>query len=155
MRLHSRAALLPVVALILSIGAAACSRDAANRDSTNVAGGTVDSGLASTVRVADVELGKGVGSDGSVRDLTDDFGVNDTVVVAVKTTGTASGARLTARWTFQDNQVVSEDSRTISPRGDAWTEFHVSKAGGWPKGNYKVQVLLNGNQVDSKDFEVK
>ena len=152
MRLHSRIALVPVVAIALL---AACSRDAGRSDSAQVAGGSVDTSLAPTIRVADVELGKGVDGDGSVRDLTDDFGVNDTVVVAVRTTGAASNARLMARWLFQDTTLVSEDSRTIAPTGDAWTEFHASKPGGWPKGNYKVRILLNGAELSSKDFEVK
>jgi hypothetical protein len=147
---------MAVAALVLVAGTTACSgENRAEYDSGRVAGGTVDSGLANNFRVTDVELGKGLDSDGSVRDVTDDFGVNDTIYVAVKTSGMASDARLTARWTFQNNQLVSEDARTIAPRGDAWTEFHVAKAGGWPKGNYKVAILLNGNEVESEEFEVK
>ena len=145
-----------VAALLIAGGSTACAgEDRAGYDSARVAGGTVDSGLAANLRVTEVELGKGLDADGSVRDVTDDFGVNDTIYVAVKTTGTASGARLSARWTFQDNQVVSEDARTIAPRGDAWTEFHVSRPGGWPKGTYKVAILLNGNEVETEEFEIK
>jgi hypothetical protein len=154
--MRSTSRLLAAAALMLATATVACKgEDRAEYDSARVAGGTVDSGLASNLRVADVELGKGKDTDGSVRDVTDDFGANDTIYVAVRTTGTSSDARLTARWTFQDNQVVSEDSRTIAPTADAWTEFHVSKAGGWPKGNYKVAILLNGQEVESEDFEVK
>ena len=156
MRLHFRIALLPVAAFVLAASTTACNRDDTSAyDTSRVSGGTVDTGMGATLRVAEVELGRGIDADGSVRDATDDFGVNDTVVVAVKTTGMAPSARLTARWTFQDNQIVSEDSRTIASRGDAWTEFHVAKPGGWPKGNYKVQILLNGNEVETEEFEVK
>jgi hypothetical protein len=153
MRIH---ALAPVAALVLALGSAACTADTVDRDTTTVAGGNVDTGMGMALRVAEVELGKGLDTaDMSVRDETDDFGVNDTISVAVKTSGRASDARLTARWTFQDGQLVREDHRTLSPTGDAWTIFQVSKESPWPKGNYKVAILLNGNQVESKDFEVK
>ena len=66
----------------------------------------------------------------------------------------ASGATLTARWTYGDGQVVDESSQTISPTGPAMTEFHVSKASGWPKGDYKVSIMLDGHEVQSKDFKV-
>jgi hypothetical protein len=157
MRLPFRTAAAPIAALLLSLAAGACARaeDATVRDTGRVAGGTVDTGLTSNLRVTEVELGKALDTDGSVRDDTDDFGVNDTIYVAVKTTGTARDARLTARWTFQDGQLVSEDSRTIAATADAWTEFHVSRPGGWPKGNYKVAILLDGREVESEDFEVK
>jgi hypothetical protein len=35
------------------------------------------------------------------------------------------------------------------------TEFHISKPGGWPKGKYKVEILLNGVAAETEDFEVK
>ena len=65
-----------------------------------------------------------------------------------------SGATLTARWTYGDGQVVDETSQTISPTGPAMTEFHVSKASGWPAGDYKVSIMLDGRELESKDFKV-
>jgi hypothetical protein len=145
---------LVLAALVLATTAACARGDNTATDSLQrVDSGRLDSNLVS-LRVTEVELGKALDADGSVRDDTDDFNVNDTIYVAVKTSGTANEARLMARWTFQDGQVVSEDSRTIAPRGDAWTEFHVSKPGGWPKGNYKVTILLNGTEVESEDFDI-
>jgi hypothetical protein len=158
MRLHmclaSRLVLAPAAALLLAVAAACARDDTATVDTSRVAGGTVDTGIAATLRVTEVELGKALDADGSVRDDTDDFGVNDTIYVAVRTSGTASNARLSARWTYQDGQVVSEDARTISARGDAWTEFHVSKPGGWPKGTYRVAILLDGREVETEEFEI-
>jgi hypothetical protein len=43
----------------------------------------------------------------------------------------------------------------ISPTGPAVTEFHLSKPDGWPVGNYRIEVLLNGTQAATKSFEVK
>jgi len=57
--------------------------------------------------------------------------------------------------TYQDGQVVDESSRNISATGDDFTEFHISKPTGWPKGKYTVQILLNGAPVESEEFQVK
>jgi hypothetical protein len=109
------------------------------------------------VRVTEVDLGRSIGADKRINDnaATDDFGRNDTIFASVATDGNASGASLTARWTYQDGQVVDESSQTVAGSGPAVTEFHISKPDGWPVGKYKVEIRLNGQTVESKDFEVK
>ena len=74
---------------------------------------------------------------------------------AVSTTGTASNATLGAKWTYQDGQTVNDSSQTIAPAGPAVTTFHISKPDGWPAGNYKVEISLDGKSVSSKDFTVQ
>ena len=64
-------------------------------------------------------------------------------------------ATVMARWTFEDGQVVQESSQAIAPAGDAYTEFHISKASGLPKGKYKVEVFLDSKSAGTKEFEVK
>ena len=50
---------------------------------------------------------------------------------------------------------MDERSETISPTGDAYTEFHIVKPSGWPKGKYTLHVLLDGTEVQTKDVTVK
>jgi hypothetical protein len=51
--------------------------------------------------------------------------------------------------------VVNEDPpQTIMPTGPATTEFHVSKPGGWPAGEYQVEVFLDDKTVGKKTFTV-
>ena len=109
---------------------------------------------ATALRVSEVETGKAIGADKSLTDDADDFGVRDTIYVAVKTEGAGSGT-LAAKWTYQDGQTVEESSQSISPTADAWHEFHIQKATAWPAGNYKVEITLNGAPAGSKDFEIK
>jgi hypothetical protein len=158
MRFDTRSTRVQLLALALAIGAAACAKkDEATTD--NVAGGAVDTtGAVATpaaFKVSDVKLGKSLNTDKTIKDNADDFGVRDTIYASVKTEGSATGATLTARWTFQDNQVVEEQSQTINATGDAITEFHIMKATAWPKGNYKLAILLNGTEVETEDFEIK
>ena len=50
---------------------------------------------------------------------------------------------------------MNESSETIAPTGAATTAFHISKPDGWPTGNYKVEISLDGKVVATKDFSVK
>ena len=106
------------------------------------------------VKISSVQLGRHVGADKRVTAEQDDFTPRDTIYASVLTSGSAPSATVVARWTFQDGQVVKEDSRSIAPNGNEATEFHISKPSGWPKGKYKLTVSVGGS-TDSKDFEVK
>lgn len=106
-------------------------------------------------RVVGVELGNALKSDNRVTQAMSSFGVNDVIYVAVMTEGNSPSAAVTARWTYEDGQPVNETTRTVVLNGPATTEFHVSKPGGWPTGNYKVEVLLNGASARTAQFDVR
>ena len=144
-----------LTAAVLAVSAlSACSKK------EKVSGGDVTPSAAapapaaSTVSVVDIDVGKAI-ANAKVTDKTNDFKGTDTVYASVHTTGNAPAATVMARWTFEDGQVVNESSQSIAPNGDAYTEFHISKPGGLPKGKYKVEVFLDTKSAGSKDFEVK
>lgn len=144
-RLTTRAAAFAFV-----IATLACGRDE-TADTTTAGGAVADA----AIEIAEVDLGKGIQADRTIRDETDDFAPRDTVYASVRTTGTAENQTLTARWTFQDGQVVDERTETISPMGEAHTEFHISQPNGLPAGNYTLVILLNNVEKERKEFEVK
>jgi hypothetical protein len=75
--------------------------------------------------------------------------------VSITTEGSGPSATVTARWTYEDGQVVDESRQDIGPTtGATVTEFHLSRAEGWPTGGYKVEVLLNGASARTRDFKV-
>ena len=154
MRPYIRASLLAALVLV-----AACKKDRTDDTAGGTAAGTVEQQTlpASTLRVTEVDLGRTLQGDSALADETDDFRPSDAIHALVRHSGTATGATLTARWTFQDGQVVDERTETISTTGTGthFTHFTISKPSGFPKGNYKLQILLNGQAVESKDFEVK
>jgi hypothetical protein len=157
-RTNSRAVAI-ATALILAGTLAACKKkdETTLTDTTSL--GTTTATVAmdtAPIRVSDVQVGKSVGTDKKVGNQTTEFGVRDTMYVAVVTEGAAKDAKVTAKWTFNGTQVVKESSQTISPTGgETVTEFHVDKKSAWPKGKYKVDVSLNGVAAGSKDLEVK
>ena len=107
------------------------------------------------VRVSGIEVGRALGASKVIADKTSEFRPSDTIYLSVETDGTAPRTTLAARWTYQDGQVVKEQSEAIAPAGNAHTEFHIAKPDGWPAGKYTVAVSLNGAAAGSKDFVVK
>lgn len=105
--------------------------------------------------VQTIEVGKSIGADKRVTAPTASFGRRDTIYVSVATEGAAPSKSISAKWTFQDGQVVKEQSEAIAPTGPAATEFHISKPKPWPVGKYKVEIAVDGAAAGSKDFEVK
>src|SRR5688572_23978778 len=108
-----------------------------------------------TVEVEHVKVGNAIGSNKVIVDEKDEFLPNETIYVSVETEGTAPQATVTARWLYGDNQVIEETSQQIVPADAVATEFHVQKPDGWPTGEYKVEILLNGEKVATEGFEVK
>ena len=104
------------------------------------------------VTVSDVQLGTAVGADNRVSAPATSFAGTDTIHASVATDG--AGGDLTARWTFQDGQVVDTQDKTI-PAGAQVTDFSISKPDGWPAGKYKLEVLNNGMVVQTREFDIK
>jgi hypothetical protein len=109
----------------------------------------------SAPRLTSIDLGTSIGPDRKIVNETDTFGPRDTIYVAVNTTGDQPNATLTARWSFEDGQVVDSTSHAVQLAGDATTEFHIAKATRWPVGKYKVEVFLNGDKLGEEEFEIK
>ena len=108
------------------------------------------------VAVTDVSLGKSIGPDKKVQTPTDTFAPKDTIFISVSTDGTAPAAVIHAKWTFQDGQTVKDDSRTVALAGPGVTEFSIQKPDGWPKGNYKVEIMVEGGPpATTKTFRVQ
>ncbi len=115
--------------------------------------------MAPAASVTSVDLGKSIGADMTVDAPTTTFAPTDTIyaVVATSTSDPTASVpgKLTARWSFEDGQVVNEESKDLSLSGTGDTEFHISKPDGFPAGKYTVAISMDGNVVQSKGFEVK
>jgi hypothetical protein len=143
-----------LVPLAFALVTFACKKQEATPVDTGTTMAPAPAPAPAALHVSGVETGKGLNADKTIKDDAHDFGVRDTIYASVKTEGAGSG-KLSAKWTYQDGKVVNESSQDISPTGDAYTEFHITKASPWPKGNYKVDIMLDGAPVGSKDFTVK
>jgi uncharacterized protein YfaS (alpha-2-macroglobulin family) len=147
-----------VLVLALLPGVWACGRDDADVDTQT--GAETRPGVEATrdaVRVTDVNLGTALGPDNRIASGTgtDTFRPTDTVYASVATEGTATNSTLTARWTYQDGQVVDETTQTISAAGASVTEFHISMPDGLPPGRYQLELLLNGQSSERRSFTIQ
>lgn len=102
-----------------------------------------------------VELGNAIGPDSRVTTATAVFGKTDTIYASVNTSGAAAaGNNLNAKWSYQDGQTVHTEDRAMEG-ADTLYEFHIQNPKGWPVGKYKVEVTLDGGQLQTREFEVK
>jgi len=117
--------------------------------------------MPATASVNSIDLGNAVGADMRVTAPMSTFSPKDATIYAAVSTGTSDPAasvagKLGAKWTHVDSgQVVHEESKDITFAGDGMTDFQISKPDGWPTGKYKVEVSLDGNVVQTREFEVK
>ena len=116
--------------------------------------------MAATASVNSVDLGNAVGADMRVTAPMSTFAPKDTIYAAVST-GTSDPAasvagKLGAKWTHVDSsQTVHEETKDLTLAGDGVTDFQISKPDGWPTGKYKVEIMLDGAVVQTREFEVK
>jgi hypothetical protein len=155
MKRHGSIVLLGVAAALVAV--VACGRS--QEKSTSAPGSDTPApnspaAPAASVSVVAVTLGSAVGSDKKVSAASETFAPTDTIYASVDTQGAAASASLSARWTYEDGQTVHEEMQTIAPTGPATTEFHMSKPDGWPKGGYKVEIMLDGVPVRTASFRV-
>ena len=114
----------------------------------------------STAMVSGVDLGNAVGADMRVTAPMTSFATTDTIYAAVATntsdpTATVPG-KLGVKWTHVDSgQTVHEETKDITFSGDGVTNFQISKPDGWPAGKYRVEILLDGTTVQTREFDVR
>jgi hypothetical protein len=104
--------------------------------------------------VVGVDLGPSIGADKRVTAPSTTFGRRDTIYASVNTVGSGNG-NLAAKWTYQTGQVVDSSVQPLAATGPAQTEFHIAKRGGWPAGNYRVEIFLDGKPTTTKEFQIK
>ena len=111
-------------------------------------------GAPAAVSFSSMELGSAVDANHKVLTSSHMFAPKDTIYASVDTMGNGS-ATLAVKWTYQDGQIVHEDNKTLDAMGPETTAFMISKPSGFPAGDYKVEISLDGKPVTSKDFSIK
>ena len=110
-------------------------------------------GCGSDLRVGTIQLGRSLNNDKTVASHTTTFTPTETVYVAVITAGAGSGT-IGVRWEYE-GRVMGEPKKEVSYQGGEATEFHLQSAGGFPVGDYSVEVFLNGQSAGKRTFRVE
>jgi hypothetical protein len=111
-------------------------------------------GAAAHIQVTEVSLGTEVGLDKKVSAPREVFAPEDTIYASVVTEGRSTDTLLGARW-LQGETVIQEIAQAIAPDGTAASEFHISKPGGFARGTYAVEILVEGRPVQKRRFTVQ
>ena len=107
----------------------------------------------SPLRVTTIQTGKSLNSDKSVGTHTTRFKPDDTMFASVLTDGPGTGT-IGVRWRF-GGRVVSEETKEVSYRDHAATEFHIQNSSGFPVGEYTVEVLVDGDSFATRSLRVE
>ena len=110
-------------------------------------------GAGERLHVTSIQLGRSLNADSTVAGHTTTFEPDATVYLAVLTDGVGSGT-IGVRWMYRGH-VMGEPKREVSYRDAAATEFHLQSAGGFPPGEYSVEVFLDGRPVGTREFRVE
>ncbi len=154
-KLRSRLCVSLLATTALAVACGDNDRAETAADTTAALTEATDTAAARTApEVVQVSIGRTLDREGLIAEPADSFGVHDTVYAVVRSRG-AGHLDLKAVWRYEDGQVVTESARSIEPKADANTEFHLVKAMPWPSGDYAVEILAEGRSVDMKQFRIR
>lgn len=105
--------------------------------------------------VQKVSLGTAADANNRIATSMTTFKRTDPIVVAVDTMGTAQNAQVTGKLVFQDGQTAGEETATLNTTGAQSTAMTFNNANGWPAGNYKAEIWVNGQLANTATFTVQ
>ena len=105
------------------------------------------------LQMANLQVGRALNQDRSISSITTLFKPNETVYVSVQTSAAGKGV-ISVKWKF-GSKLIDEPSKKVDYDGPASTEFHLQNSGGFPPGDYSVDVFIDGVQVGTRAFKVE
>jgi hypothetical protein len=103
--------------------------------------------------LTNIQIGRSLNQDGSVASITTLFKPSETIYVSVQT-GAGKGV-IGVKWKY-GSKVVGEPTKSVDYNsGPKSTEFHLQNSGGFPPGDYSVDVFIEGVQVGTRAFKVE
>ena len=107
------------------------------------------------LRLANVMIGKRLGSENRIAEPTFQFAPTDTVYVSVGLQGAPAEAQIGARWLAQGGKTLDSTTQPITAGEQGNKEFHLVPEKGWAPGTYMVMLSLNGDSAEAKTFAVR
>lgn len=104
------------------------------------------------LELANIQTGRSLNPDRSIASITTLFKPGETIYVSVQTKAAGKGT-IGVRWKYQ-GRVIDEPSKQVDYNGPASTEFHMQNSGGFPEGDYAVDIMIDGKEVATRNFRV-
>ncbi len=167
--LSSRWSKLAAACLVAALLVSCQKGPASNADGSAAAGGTVDgSGVdASSVsatqpppdlgdfKIVSVLLGSSIDAERIVVGDAESFAPKDKIHASVLSSGAHDGLRLSVKWLAPDGSVVAETEQALAPTTATATTFSIANPSGWPVGEYRLLVAVNGSTLQTRTFKVE
>jgi hypothetical protein len=105
--------------------------------------------------VSDVNVGHQLGADGAIAAGQDGkhFMPGDPIYIAFKTGTAPAGTNVEIDWLGPQDQKLGTDTKQIAA-GDTMMSFAAKKTSGWGLGDYRADLLVNGQKVDTEHFSI-
>jgi hypothetical protein len=113
----------------------------------------VAAGCSEPLTIQTIQVGRALNADQSIASPTTTFKPNETIYVSALNPGRGQGT-ITVKW-YYGSQLLDERSKQVRFQGAGATEFHISNATEFPEGDYSVEVLVDGNSVGKRSFNVR
>ena len=110
-------------------------------------------GCSQPIAVETVQIGRSLNEDQSIAAQTTTFKPNETIYVSALNSARGFGT-IKVRW-FMGAQLLSEREKQVKFQGAGATEFNISSATGFPVGDYRVEVFVDGQPVGTRNFDVR
>lgn len=106
-------------------------------------------------KIVRVSLGRSLDIGNDIAEERNVFAPRDPVYAAVVTAGIHQGLMLSARWFDGDGKLLAQNDQRMVPDGPMLATFHLNPPGGWPKGHYKLDIAIDGQSMQVKEFDVR
>ena len=105
--------------------------------------------------VADVTVGHQLGADGAIAAGQDgkNFVPGQPVFVTFNSGSAPAGTTVTVEWYGPDDQKLLTDQQQVKS-GQSTMHFASNRTSGWGLGDYRIDLLVNGQKVDTEHFNV-
>lgn len=140
-------------AVALTVGLAGCDDGADTELETTPPPAAGDVAPTDDLDVAEVRLGRAIGTDLRIADEVNEFAPGDSVHASVRLDGNATAASLTARWTTESDSLLHEETQTVAAAGEQWATFSFATPS-LEEGDYELKILLNGEEVEEREFSI-
>jgi hypothetical protein len=110
-------------------------------------------GTSEPLKVTTIQLGRSLNSDDSINAHTTAFKPDDTIYTSVINEAPGKGT-VAVRWLYA-GQTVGQESKDVSFQREGATAFHMQPpSSGFPAGDYRVEITVNGQPAGTREFRV-
>jgi hypothetical protein len=106
------------------------------------------------VRIIGLMIGTGIASNNKITNPTSKYHASDSIYALVRTSGTGPEATIKLECKDKAGNVVFEESKKITPQGEAAMVFTLTAANHFGPGEYHLMGLLDNYPTMAVSFEV-